>query len=116
MDKFYGKIGFAVTSENPIGSGIWKETITERYYFGDIIRNSRRLDNTQKVNDDVNIGNSFSIVADAYAIQNFHAIRYVNFMGSNWKVTSIEVVAPRLNLTAGGLYNGQSPSGASSQT
>lgn len=103
MAKWYGKIGYAETVETE--PGIWTERITERSYFGDNIRNTRLLQNSSGVNDNINIANQISIIADPYANQNFHAMRYVEFMGNRWKVTNIEVQYPRLILTIGGLYN-----------
>mgnify|MGYP003475670747 CR=1 FL=1 len=102
MAKFYGAIGFAVTEES--SPGVYKETIEERNYYGDLIRNTRRLQTSDKLNDDINVANEISIISDPYANQNFHAIRYVEFMGSKWKVSSVEVSYPRLILTLGGLY------------
>ena len=104
MAKYYGLIGYAETVET--APGVWKEQITERVYYGDVIRNSRRLQSTEHLNDDVNISNQISIVADPYAINNFHSMRYAEFMGAKWKVSDIEVQYPRLLLTLGGLYNG----------
>ena len=86
--------------------GVWTEKITEREYFGDVIRNSRRLQNSGNLNDNVTISNEISILSDPYAINNFHSMRYVEFMGAKWKVSDIEVQYPRLLLTLGGLYNG----------
>lgn len=103
MAKFYGKIGFAENVE--IEKGVWEEKITERPYFGDVTRNIRRLRDASKVNSDVDISNEISIVADPYANENFHAMRYVVFMGSKWKIESVEVQYPRLILSIGGLYN-----------
>ena len=104
MAKFHGKIGYNDSVET--APGVWDEKITERTYCGDLIRNTRRLQSTDKVNDDVNIGNEISIVADPYAMNNFHSIRYAEFMGTKWKVSTVEVQYPRLILSLGGLYNG----------
>lgn len=104
MGKWYGKICYAETVETE--PGIWNEEITERVYFGDSIRNTRMLQNSSGINDNLNVGNQISIVADPYAVQNFHAMRYVEFMGSKWKISTVEVQYPRLILTLGGLYNG----------
>lgn len=104
MAKWYGKIGYAVTVEATPGD--WVEEITERSYYGDVIRNSRLLQNASGINDNINIANQFSIVADPYAKQNFHVMRYIEFMGTKWKITNVEVQYPRLILTAGGVYNG----------
>jgi hypothetical protein len=104
MAKFYGVIGYAVTEETE--PGIYEERIVEKEHFGDVIRNTRRLSNAAKVNDDITISNQISIVADPFANNNFHSMRYVSFMGSKWKVTEVEVQYPRLILTLGGVYNG----------
>lgn len=104
MAKWHGAIGYAEMVETK--PGLWVEEITERSYYGDSYRNTRLLQNSGDINDNVNIGNQISIVADPYANQNFHAMRYVMFMGSKWKITNVEVQFPRLILTIGGLYNG----------
>lgn len=103
MAKWYGKIGYAETVETE--PGYWEENITERSYYGDVIRNSRRTQASEGTNDNVNVSNQLSIIADPYANENFHAMRYVEFMGTRWKVTDIEVQYPRLILTIGGVYN-----------
>lgn len=104
MAKWFGVIGYGETVETK--PGVWTEQITKRQYYGDLIRNSRRLQTVaDKVNDDVNISNQLSIVSDPYANENFHAMRYAEFMGSKWKITDVEVQYPRLILTLGGVYN-----------
>lgn len=107
MAKFYGPIGYAVTKETR--PGVWRDVIEERYHRGDVIRNTRRLQSTDKVNDDINISNEISILADPFANGNFHAMRYVGFMGTRWKIENVEVAYPRLLLTLGGVYNGPGP-------
>jgi hypothetical protein len=103
MAKFCGVIGYAVTKETE--PGIWEEQIVEVEYFGDVIRNSRRFSGSAKVNDDINISNQISIIADPFANNNFHAMKYVVFMGAKWKISEVTVQYPRLVLTIGGLYN-----------
>lgn len=107
MARFYGVIGFVTTNDN--NNGVHEEVATEYNYRGDVIRNSRRLENGISLNDNVVINNQFSIIADAYAIQNFQNMRYVKWMGVSWKITNVEVQRPRLILTAGGVYNGPWP-------
>ena len=105
MAKWFGKIGYAETVET--APGVWKEQITVRDYYGDLTRNTRRLQSADKVNDDLNISNELSIVSDPYAIKNFHSMRYAEFMGAKWKISDVEVLYPRLRSTLGGLYNGE---------
>ena len=104
MAKYYGVIGYVETAETE--PGIWEEQITERTYYGDIVRSSSKFQTSGEVNDNINISNEISIVADPYAIQNFCFMRYVEFMGVNWKITNVEVKHPRLILSIGGVYNG----------
>ena len=111
MAKFYGPIGYADTVET--APGVKTEKITERMYSGDLTRNTRRLDSSDKLNDDISIANEISIVADPFAIKNFYKMRYVGFMGTPWKITSVEVQYPRLILTIGGVYNGRTPPSSS---
>lgn len=103
MTRWCGVIGYAETLE--IEPGVWSEEFTERKYYGDLLRNSRRLQGLQQVNDDITISNQISILADPYAVQHFHAIRYAELFGTKWKVSSVEVQYPRLILELGGVYN-----------
>ena len=104
MGKFFGAIGYAETKET--APGVSEEIVTERNYKGDVIRNARRLENGEHLNDNVNVNNSISIVADGFAYQNIFSIRYVTWMGARWKVTNVEVQRPRLILTIGGVFIG----------
>lgn len=103
-NKFYGKVGYGVSVET--APGVWTDTITEVAYFGDVVRNSRKLQDGSKVNDDLSVENSISIVADAYAHEHFFAIRYVEWAGTLWTVSTVDVQIPRLLLRLGGVYNG----------
>lgn len=105
MAKFYGNIGYAITTETY--PGIWEEQITERAYFGDILRNTKKTVPSENLNDNIDIYNDISIVADPFANQNFHSMRYVEFMGALWRISKVEVLYPRLILTIGGVYNGE---------
>ena len=104
MAKFYGKIGYINSVE--VEPGVWENQVIERPYYGDLTRNSSRFQSSGGVNDDINISNTISIVADPFAYENFHHMRYVEFMGAKWKITNVEVQYPRLSLTIGGVYNG----------
>ena len=104
MARFHGTVGFGTSVES--APGVWVDSITTRTYTGDVIRLSRRLQSGEFVNDELTVGNSISIVADPYASDNFSAIRYVEWAGSLWKVTEVEVQRPRLILRLGGIYNG----------
>lgn len=105
MAKFYENIGYGVSAETR--PGVWDEIITEKPYYGDVNKLSRRLRTDDKVVDDINIANEISILADPFAYENFSTIKYVEYMGAKWKVTNVEVKFPRLILVTGGLYNGK---------
>lgn len=106
MAKFFGNIGFnkGTVETSP---GVWEQQIVERQYYGDLLRNSRRLQQTDQLNDNINVSNEISIVSDPYANANFHSMRYVEFMGAKWKISNVEVQFPRLILTLGGVWNEQ---------
>ena len=103
--KWFGAIGYAEQVETK--PGVWKEEITEREYFGDMTRINRRLQSANQVNDNIDISNEISIVSDPYANENFHSMRYATYMGTKWKITSVEVQYPRLILSLGGVWNGE---------
>ena len=108
MVKFYGKIGFGQTVDR--GNGNWEDDITERQLFGDVIKDARRFVSADKVNPNITISNSISVVADAYALENIFAIRYVEWAGALYTVSDFEIQSPRLILRLGGVYNGPRPS------
>lgn len=105
MAKFHGVIGYSAGSVE-IVPGSWEETFVEYTYNGDVIRNTRRIQESQSINPDLTVQNSISIVADAYAREHFFAMRYVAWMGTLWLIESVEVQSPRLVLRLGGVYNG----------
>lgn len=109
MNRYFGNIGYGVALEKPTGSGVYVETITEYSYYGDIIRNTRRLETADSINPNISVGNSISVVADQYAMDNFFNIRYISWMGQNWTVDNVEVRSPRLILSMGDVYNGPLP-------
>jgi hypothetical protein len=104
MAKFHGIIGYIVQVET--APGVWTDQTTERTYRGDILSNVNRWKDGENLNPNVTIDNKLSILSDPYAYKNLSQIRYVNWMGTNWTVTKIEVQRPRLILTVGGVYNG----------
>jgi hypothetical protein len=107
MAKFFGVLGYGHSTE--IVPGDWEDVITEKSYYGDVNQNTRRLVENQKVNFDLTLTNTISVMADAYANENFNAIRYARWNGSLWVVTSVQVQRPRLILELGGVYNGPTP-------
>ena len=104
MAKFYGEIGYVESVET--SPGIWTNEVTKKKYSGDVIKDSRRWRDGEGLNDNLTINHQISIVADPFAYSNLSTIRYVHWMGANWKVTKIDIQRPRLLLTIGEVYNG----------
>jgi hypothetical protein len=109
MARFFGAIGYGESVETPVDSGVWIDTIIESEYYGDVIRNAKRDEAGEGLNDNIKVGNSISIVADQYANEHFWNIKYVRWAGALWLVTSVEVRSPRLIMYLGGVYNGPTP-------
>ena len=105
MAKWFGKIGYSTQVQT--APSVWESDETVRDYYGDVIRNTSKWSTNQdSTNDDLNINNQISIVADPFAYQNFHSMKWIEFMGAKWKITSVEPKYPRLILSVGGVYNG----------
>lgn len=121
MARFFGAVGYGDAVETTITvvddedvttqekSGIWVDTVTEIEYYGDVIRDTRKLDSGESLNNDISVSNSISIVADEYAINHFFKIKYVRWAGVLWTVTTVESRPPRLILSLGSVYNGPTP-------
>lgn len=107
MARYYDKIGYGLPGE--LVNGVWTNSITERAYYGDILEETSSLDESDKVNPNVRLQHRISIVADAYALDNFFNIKYATWMGSLWTVNSVRVERPRLVLSLGGVYDGPRP-------
>ena len=107
MARFYGKVGFATQRE--VRPSVFQPSIEERYYTGEMLKNYGRNQSADKAVDDFNVNNDISIVADAYALNHFSTIKYVEFMDTLWEVQSISVEHPRLRISFGGVYHGPTP-------
>lgn len=105
MAKFFGKVGYAITTET--APSVWEELIDEREYYGDVLQFSKRYQGAQQVNDNIEINNRISILADPFAFENFLFMRYVTWHGHKWKISSVDLEYPRLVLTIGGVYTSE---------
>lgn len=104
MAKFKGAIGYV--SQGETAPGVWEDLATEKNYRGDVILNQERWQPTEGANDNLNLDNSISIIADNYAYANLGYIKYIVWHGQKWKVQSLAINRPRIVLQIGGLYNG----------
>ena len=106
MSKWCGKIGCA-EHDDEFEPGYYKDAIVEHLYQGDVLStNCKRQVSTERVGDDINLSNQISILADPYLLYHYSSVLYLEFMGTLWKVTDVKVEYPRLILTVGGVYHG----------
>lgn len=105
--KFYGNVGFAVTVDD--GYGVWRETITDKKYAGDVMRLTRNKEAGEHINDGLRINTQISLLLDPWFQDHLSQIRYVEYMNSKWIAESVDVQYPRVNITLGGLYHGDEP-------
>ena len=105
MAKWFGKVGYSETVES--APGVHTPQITVHEYYGDVIRNSTRWSgNPESTNDNLTVNTQISIVIDPFAINNFYSMKWIEFMGAKWEITSVDPQPPRLLLTLGGVFNG----------
>lgn len=105
MARWFGVVGYGSVKE--VTPGDYQDVITKREYSGDVLRNSTRWSTAPaSTNDNFNISNQISIIADPFAYNHIDEMRFVEYMGKYWKIISVEVLRPRLILTIGGVYNG----------
>lgn len=108
--RYYGRIGFRTTEKRSEDSDVYVPTTTFKTYKGDVPRMmSKWKDSQAGINDDIDISNTISIVADAFLSKNYRHIFCVEFAGEFWDVKSIQILPPRLNITIGGVYTGDEP-------
>lgn len=107
MSKWFGKIGYAIQEESE--PGIWEEKIIEMDYYGDLLTDNRKRQSNSNVLDEITLSNMISIIADPFTYNNCSCMAYAEIMGARWKISEVEVKPPRLNLTIGGVYNGNTP-------
>lgn len=104
MARYFGNIGFSSTEET--SPGIFEPVVVEKPHYGDVVRNTKRFEG-EKINSDLSVSNSISVVADPYAQEHFFAIVYVEWAGRKWTVSDVDATTlPRLILRLGEVYNG----------
>ncbi len=104
--RYFGKVGYGESVETSPGSGVWRDTITEIEYTGDIVRVTHRLQEGENLNKNLTVTNAISVVVDEHATKHFSKIKYAEWAGEKWNVNSVELRPPRLTLHLGGVYNG----------
>lgn len=110
--RFYDSVGYSIQEEDPPESGIVVEKIVEHKYFGEVLKNGKRNESTSNLIDDISLDNEFSIIADKFARDNFHAMKYIVFYGTKWRISSADASSPpRIRIRVNGVYNGPEQEG-----
>lgn len=104
MTRFHGEIGFTTTVET--SPGVHTEVLTKRNYFGDVLRDSRQNSGGAEINPGLSVGNRFSVLGDDFLFTNIKNLAYLRWDNGYWKITSVELLKPRLTITVGGVWNG----------
>ena len=110
MAKFRALIGYAIPTEVEVG--VWQDVVEEHYHKGDILIDQHRWDSSSDVNDNLNISNRFSIVADKFAKEHRTQMKYIVLDGTKWKIHNVDLSnRPRIVFTVSGLYTGSEDAG-----
>lgn len=107
MAKFSGMIGFTITEET--SPGVWTDNVIEKPYRGDLIRHSRRWDSSEGLHDNIRFSQELSVIADPYLNANTNNMIYVKFQGIRWTITSFDISYPRVTISMGGEWHGNTP-------
>lgn len=100
--KWFGQIAFAVQQET--SPGVTEDVLVVRDYYGDVIKAYKSNEDNQ-VTLNFTVRNRISVLADPFAMNTFHSIAYITFMGAKWRVSGVEVQFPRLLIELGDVYN-----------
>jgi hypothetical protein len=103
MPKCSGIIGYALAVETQ--PGVWTESITEKTYYGDVVKDNRRIVDQSQINDNLNISNNISVVCNSFMFKNMAFMKFITFIGSKWEISSVDIKPPRIIITIGGIYN-----------
>lgn len=109
MAKFYGKLGLIQNLPREDDPDTYESIVTEIDVRGDVITNTRRFENNSgSVIDNVQLSNQFSILGDARLYSKHEYIRYLEWKGTKWTVTTVKIsdYPPRLLLSVGGPWLG----------
>lgn len=106
MPRFAGNVGFATIEETR--PSIYEEVYKERFYKGDLLRRSHQWSASEHLNDDIQITNEISIIADSFAIMNLGVMRYVHWLNQYFEINSasLDTDRHRITLSLGGVFNG----------
>lgn len=104
--KFYGNIGYGIPHTDDYG--VTTDTIVEHQHYGDIAKITNNVVGAQQVEDNLRLNSEFRIIMDPFIAENFQYIKYIEWNGVMWKVSSAtpDPDRPRINIHVGDVYNG----------
>lgn len=106
MSRWSGSVGFVKTEDK--GYGVFEPVEIKRPYFGDTVVDVRRIqDQERSTNPSLSLNTRISMVADEFALKNLAHMRWVEYMGAKWSITSATVQFPRIELNFGSVYVGE---------
>lgn len=93
------------------GTGIFTPQKKEFSVGGDLLQQYVKTDSSEKINDDLNVSNRFSIIASPSLISFISdsntnstiSSMYLRYFGVNLKITNIQITPPRIIFTTGGI-------------
>jgi len=104
MGKFFGKVGLVIMERT--APGVYMPNTVTKPCYGEVLNVTKRWQGAaEQVNDNLNIDSRISILSNKFLTENLSHIRFVEWMGALWKVTSVELSYPRIILSIGGVYN-----------
>jgi len=106
MAKAALTLGFAEFVET--APDAWTPSIKEKSYVADVIRDYKQWKPGESINDTIDIQSRFQIVLDDYLQVNQAQLKYVTYGGVKWRVRSINLIRPRIEISVGGVYNEKS--------
>lgn len=105
MAKYSGLVGYG--SQVETRPGVWITDDKEIRMRGDLIRQNADINN-ENINNGIELRNRISLIGNAYTFDNWFNMKWIELNGQKWKISSVEVQRPRLIVSIGGLWHGDS--------
>lgn len=104
MAKYAGNVCYVTEVESP--PGVWRKEETVVRMYGDILRTASVFQGAERINKNITLQNRISLLANSIGMSNFYNIQWIEYLGTKWEVTLIDIVSPRIIVTLGGIWNG----------
>lgn len=107
MGKYFGNIGYRIDVVDPENPDISKTEITLVKKRGEVLKNSRRWQDTQEsINPTMICSNRIKFIGNSFDYENLSSMIFVEYLGSRWKISDVDLSErPKIIVTLGGLYN-----------